>query len=66
MATVTPATEETSEATPLSLPIAPLPIAQLLAISVYWFGINALWGGYEIFGQWKVRPAHEQSRHPDA
>ncbi len=32
----------------------PLPIGQLLAISVYWFGINALWGGYEIFGQWKV------------
>ena len=31
-----------------------LPRGQLLAISVYWFGINALWGGYEIFGQWKV------------
>ncbi len=31
-----------------------LPWGQLLAISVYWFGINALWGGYEIFGQWKV------------
>jgi MFS family permease len=35
-------------------PIPTLPIGQLLAISVYWFGINALWGGYEIFGQWKV------------
>jgi Na+/melibiose symporter-like transporter len=32
-----------------------LPLSQLLAISVYWFGINALWGGYEIFGQWKVQ-----------
>jgi len=31
-----------------------LPRGQLLALSVYWFGINALWGGYEIFGQWKV------------
>ena len=31
-----------------------LPRNQLLAISVYWFGINMLWGGYEIFGQWKV------------
>ena len=31
-----------------------LPRGQLLAISVYWFGINMLWGGYEIFGQWKV------------
>jgi len=28
--------------------------AQLLSISVYWFGINALWGGYEIFGQERV------------
>ncbi len=33
---------------------APLPKSQLLAISIYWFGINALWGGYGIFGQWKV------------
>lgn len=31
-----------------------LPRGQLLAISVYWFGINAMWGGYEIFGQYKV------------
>ncbi len=31
-----------------------LPRSQLVAISVYWFGINALWGGYEIFGQYKV------------
>lgn len=35
-----------------SIPL--LPRGQLLAISVYWFGINAMWGGYEIFGQWKV------------
>jgi Na+/melibiose symporter-like transporter len=31
-----------------------LPMGQLLAMSIYWFGINALWGGYEIFGQYKV------------
>jgi MFS family permease len=31
-----------------------LPRSQLLSISIYWFGINALWGGYEIFGQQKV------------
>ena len=31
-----------------------LPRSQLLSISVYWFGINAVWGGYEIFGQHKV------------
>ncbi len=31
-----------------------LPRGQLLAISVYWFGISVMWGGYEIFGQQKV------------
>jgi Na+/melibiose symporter-like transporter len=31
-----------------------LPRRQLLSISIYWFGINAMWGGYEIFGQYKV------------
>jgi MFS family permease len=31
-----------------------LPRSQLLAISIYWLGISAIWGGYEIFGQWKV------------
>jgi MFS family permease len=31
-----------------------LPRGQLLAISVYWLGISAIWGGYEIFGQQKV------------
>lgn len=35
-------------------PRALLPWGQLLAISVYWFGINAIWGGYEIFGQHQV------------
>lgn len=35
-------------------PTALLPWSQLLAISVYWFGINAIWGGYEIFGQHQV------------
>lgn len=33
---------------------AALPFGQLLAISVYWLGISAMWGGYEIFGQQKV------------
>lgn len=42
-----------------SVPLLPWP--QLLAISVYWFGINALWGGYEIFGQWKVESLVGQS-----
>ena len=50
MATITLAGE--GDAGNAALPL--LPKGQLLAISVYWFGINALWGGYEIFGQWKV------------
>jgi MFS family permease len=33
---------------------AKLPTGQLLAISVYWFGINAIWGGYELFGQKRI------------
>lgn len=29
-------------------PTKPLPKRQLLAISVYWLGINAIWGGLNI------------------
>jgi MFS family permease len=32
-----------------------LPWPQLLLISVYWFGIQAVWGGYEQFGQKQVQ-----------
>ena len=32
-------------------PVVPLPWTQLGLISVYWFGINAIWGAYEGFGQ---------------
>lgn len=28
-----------------------LPLGQLLQLSIYWFGINALWAGWEIVGQ---------------
>jgi MFS family permease len=35
-------------------PGALLPVRQLVLISVYWFGINAVWGGYEWFGQTQV------------
>ncbi len=31
-----------------------LPLRQLSLIAVYWFGINAVWGGYEWFGQTQV------------
>jgi MFS family permease len=31
-----------------------LPVRQLTLIAVYWFGINAVWGGYEWFGQAQI------------
>lgn len=37
-----------------SRPTALLPWKQLGLISVYWFGINAVWGAYEGFGQKQV------------
>jgi MFS family permease len=35
-------------------PTALLPWKQLGLISIYWFGINAVWGGYEWFGQAQI------------
>ncbi len=35
-------------------PTARLPWLQLLQISIYWFGINAIWGGWEVLNQEKV------------
>jgi MFS family permease len=35
-------------------PTALLPWRQLTLISVYWFGINAVWGAYEGFGQKQI------------
>ena len=35
-------------------PGALLPVRQLVLIAAYWFGINAVWGGYEWFGQTQV------------
>jgi len=32
-----------------------LPWRQLFVMSVYWFGIQAIWGGYETFGQEQVK-----------
>lgn len=36
-------------------PTAWLPWTQLIVITVYWFGIQAIWGAYEIFGQKQVQ-----------
>jgi MFS family permease len=35
-------------------PTQRLPWLQLLQISIYWFGINAVWGGWEVLNQEKV------------
>jgi MFS family permease len=35
-------------------PTAHLPWLQLLQISIYWFGINAIWGGWEVLNQERV------------
>ena len=53
-ATGVPPAPTDRSASPEAETVPLLPRGQLLAISVYWFGINAMWGGYEIFGQQKV------------
>src|SRR5262245_42758489 len=35
-------------------PTARLPSRELLTLTMYWFGISAMWGGYELFGQQQV------------
>ena len=45
-----PATVEDAFARPTQR----LPWLQLLQISIYWFGINAIWGGWEVLNQEKV------------
>ncbi len=39
----------------LARPLAWLPWTQLITLSIYWFGIQAIWGGYEAFGQKQVQ-----------
>ena len=43
-----------SDAEDVGRPTAHLPWSQLLSVSIYWFGISAIWGGYEIFGQARI------------
>lgn len=35
-------------------PTRPLPFAQLLQISLYWFGLTVVWQGWEILGQERI------------
>ena len=49
------ATDAGQPAEDAARPLAWLPWRQLLTLSVYWFGIQAIWGGYEAFGQKQVQ-----------
>jgi hypothetical protein len=49
-----PAAPGAEERPPDARPSATLPIAQLLQISFFWFSLNAIWGGFEIFQQKRV------------
>jgi MFS family permease len=48
-ASLSPETRDAQAST--GRPLARLPLAQLIQLSAYWFGINAIWGGWEIIGQ---------------
>ena len=50
----TPSVPPPDEPTETLRPTAFLPWRQLALIAAYWFGISAIWGGYETFGQKQV------------
>ncbi len=43
-----------TEASAYARPTQRLPWRQLLQLSLYWFGLNAIWGGWEILNQERV------------
>ncbi len=45
-------------------PTARLPLAQLLQVSVYWFGINAVWGGWSIVSQERIPELVPHDQYP--
>lgn len=51
---VAPATPEAPPGDVYARPTRRLPWGQLVQISIYWFGINAIWGGWEVLNQEKV------------
>ena len=68
----TPRTETTTVTAPVDVAVAPaegapardqadrpthrLPLTQLYQLSIYWFGINAIWGGLNIIMQERIPP----------
>jgi len=49
-----PAIAQGAAADAYARPTQRLPWLQLLQISIYWFGLNAIWGGWEILNQERV------------
>jgi MFS family permease len=49
-------TMSTGAGTPAGRPLARLPLRQLYQVSIYWFGINAIWGGLNIVLQERIPP----------
>ena len=48
------AIEAGADASTYGRPTEHLPLRQLLQLSIYWFGLNAIWGGWEILDQERV------------
>ena len=48
------ASEAVADAAAYERPRERLPLRQLLQLSIYWFGLNAIWGGWEILDQERV------------
>ena len=54
MAAAASAPVEPTEASAYARPTQRLPWRQLVQLSLYWFGLNAVWGGWEILNQERV------------
>ncbi len=47
-------------------PTRPLPLAQLIQISLYWFGLTVVWQGWEILGQERIEDFFDPTSAPAA
>jgi MFS family permease len=47
-------------------PTRPLPMPQLLQISLYWLGLTVVWGGWEILGQERIEEFFDPTTAPAA
>jgi MFS family permease len=47
-------------------PTRPLPMAQLIQVSLYWLGLTVVWGGWEVLGQERIEEFFDASIAPAA